>query len=177
MMDARLPTPAEQRAKVVELRNKFYKPVARNLMTPRTQPVDEPLNEKIERLEAMVERLTLSIESLSERLTGAIFVQAKGSLQEKVEAIAEPIASRHGLTFEDVIGPRKFAHIVAARIEVWKAVYEGLPMYSSQELGRILRRNGSSIRHEAIARGWDKSKREQVGPRKAAARPSKEVAA
>ena len=62
--------------------------------------------------------------------------------QRNLDAIAE-IAQAHLYTVEDIIGPRRFKHLVTVRRKcIWMLRDKG---YSTTEIGRIMNRDHSSI--------------------------------
>jgi chromosomal replication initiation ATPase DnaA len=57
------------------------------------------------------------------------------------------VAKWRGVQFEAIIGPRRTRHIVAARFEAIRAVADARPDLSLPQLGRIFKRDHTSIIH------------------------------
>lgn len=57
----------------------------------------------------------------------------------------EAIAKEHCFTVEDILGPRKFKHLVAVRRKCIVMLRE--KGYSTTEIGRIMQRDHSTICH------------------------------
>jgi chromosomal replication initiation ATPase DnaA len=55
------------------------------------------------------------------------------------------IADRHGVSFAEIIGPRKHRKVLAARYEAIRAVNREFPGWSSPKIGRFFNRDHTSI--------------------------------
>jgi chromosomal replication initiator protein len=58
--------------------------------------------------------------------------------------IIDEIAATHDITREDMIGPRRYPHLVEARREAMRRVRDELG-YSYPQIGRIFNRDHSSV--------------------------------
>lgn len=163
------PTAAEQARKARELREKFYgKPAVTNRAVVTKAPEPAPdYSGQIARLEVLIQQAANICELLSLQIKQAHVEHPVGTLKEKITALADPILERHGLTFRDVISRRTMPAYKAARREVWKAAYEGLPTHSINEIAHALNRHYTTLSDVARQEGWDHSKRMQTCPRKA----------
>lgn len=59
--------------------------------------------------------------------------------------IVIPILKKYGVDWQTIIGPRKFAHILILRYEVYKALYD--KGYSSMRIGKICNRDHTTVLH------------------------------
>lgn len=69
------------------------------------------------------------------------------------ERLIKRVADEHGLAFEDLVGPVRDAHIVAARHEAIAAVHAAFDGLSYEALGIIFRRNHATIIHALRRQG------------------------
>lgn len=95
-----------------------------------------------ERQDAYRRQLDIQLEEL--RRKAEVCVPAS-----KREGIISQVAAWHGLVHNDILGPSRERHVVAARFDAIVAVYEnctvqGRPM-STNELGRVFNRDHTSI--------------------------------
>lgn len=64
---------------------------------------------------------------------------------QRIDAIIAACARRHRVSVADILGPRRFKHIVAARWEAIRAVAAEFPEFSTPRLGRIFGRDHTTI--------------------------------
>jgi chromosomal replication initiation ATPase DnaA len=69
------------------------------------------------------------------------------------QQIIADIAHKHGLTYADILSPSHRRKLVVARHDAIAAVKNAKPVISLEQLGRIFRRDYSSIRHALVQRG------------------------
>ena len=60
-------------------------------------------------------------------------------------AIVGDVASRHGVTVEEILGPRRHRHIINARFEAIAKVVEARPQWSYPTIGKLFNRDHSTI--------------------------------
>jgi hypothetical protein len=101
-------------------------------------PVCEPAPEVVTR------RVVAFRPSKVERL-----VIPRTDMQELIASIAQ----KHGLTAADIIGRSRRYKVVRARREAVRAVREARPSLSLVQVGRLFRRDFSTIRHFLITDG------------------------
>lgn len=63
----------------------------------------------------------------------------------QTRSIVIPILRKYGVDWQTITGPRKFAHLLVPRYEVYKALYD--KGYSSSRIGKICNRDHTSVLH------------------------------
>lgn len=71
----------------------------------------------------------------------------------EAQQIIADVAHAHGLTYADILSQSRRRKLVAARHDAIAAVKNAKPMISLEQLGRLFRRDYSSIRHALVQRG------------------------
>lgn len=67
----------------------------------------------------------------------------------RVEAkrVVAQIASHHGVSFSDIVGPRRFAKMTTARMEACWRVARDFPTISLKQIGCIVRKDHTTVIH------------------------------
>lgn len=73
----------------------------------------------------------------------------------EAQQIIADVAHAHGLTYADLIGKERWRHFVAARHEAIAAVKNAKPVLTLPQLGRLFRRDFSTIAHALKKMGMD----------------------
>jgi chromosomal replication initiation ATPase DnaA len=79
------------------------------------------------------------------------------------------IADRHGVSFAEIIGPRKHRKVLAARYEAIRTVNREFPAWSTLKMGRFFNRDHTTIL-SALGRLSRHGQSEMIG------RPARQVA-
>ena len=69
------------------------------------------------------------------------------------QTIIADVAHRHGFTYAEILSPSRRRKLVQARFDAIAAVKRAKPVMSLEQLGRLFRRDYSSIRHALVQRG------------------------
>lgn len=73
---------------------------------------------------------------------------------DEIKQIIKEVANKHGLTYKDIIGKSRKAHIVAARYEAIEAVHRARPKLSLNGIGKHFSdRDHSTILYSLKKRG------------------------
>ena len=100
------------------------------------------LRRRVERLEEHILDLRAALGRLSPRPVAAQSVPMSAGA---ILAIVDRVSEAHGVTTAEIFGPRRDAHIIAARFECYAhAENSG---FSLQEISRSMRKDRTSVRN------------------------------
>ncbi len=64
-----------------------------------------------------------------------------------VRAILRDVSEHHDVPVSDIIGPRKYRHIVRARRDAMRRVSAAKPHFSTTQIARIFNRHHTTVLH------------------------------
>ena len=95
-------------------------------------------------------------------LDEAIIKHATGGAKTPAQLLIKRVALKYGVTYEDILSPAKPTKLVRARFEAIKLVHETYPNKSLPEIGRLFKRDHTSILHVLRKMGcWRQSAKQQ----------------
>src|SRR5262249_11689557 len=65
--------------------------------------------------------------------------------RERLRALIAEVAAAHGVSVEDLRGPRRFPHIVCARHAAMRRVHQAFQAKSFPEIGRVFARDHTTV--------------------------------
>jgi chromosomal replication initiation ATPase DnaA len=134
-------------------RPKFVEPeIVRSIEQIRAEKRAEALQAERERSAAMARELERRRKADAEKRLSLAAVAMYRTIDVRdsktpVRALIERVAAFHGVSFEDILGPRRDRKTVAARFDAIAAVHKARPDLSLPQMGRHFHRDHTSILH------------------------------
>ncbi len=145
-----------------QIRKRLMGKINKSVMTEPVEPsppdkTDKPywqiLQERKKAADLVAKRL----------LDEAIIKHASVGSKTPAQLLIKRVAMKHGVTYEDIVGPTKPTKLVKARFEAIKLVHETYPCKSLPEIGRLFKRDHTSILHVLRKMGcWKPSAKRQM---------------
>jgi len=134
-------------------RPKFVEPeIVRSIEQIRAEKRAEALQAERERSAAMAMELDRRREEEAKKRLSLAAVAMYRAIDVRdsktpVRPLIERVGAFHGVSFDEIIGPRRDRKTVAARFDAIAAVHKARPDLSTPQLGRIFNRDHTSILH------------------------------
>ena len=150
---------AALRAHYADLQRRMYAPRPRPVPpVPAPIPVASPVAAPADPNDGAV--IAASVQAMVDRdygrPQGVPDIPGPTSTATTVRRILATVARMHGMTVEDLKGPRRTARVVRARQDAMAAVWLNCSKLSLPAIGRIMRRDHTTVLHALRQRGIDK---------------------
>lgn len=77
----------------------------------------------------------------------------------KIKDIIAGVATRHNISYADMMGPYRFAHFVVARHAAMAELKRAFPLMSTPHIGKIFKRDHSTVLYVLQKMGVDTSQK------------------